>query len=117
VARATRSRRTPVFDSRQAAEPERLEAFLIAIFIGSAVIAFVVGRWWTLLVPLAAVGAFYAGLNAGWWGNGVGDAWQVAMALMMGAGLVAAAVGLAARAAVTSTRGSAADVRDNGPRL
>jgi hypothetical protein len=74
-----------------------VEGVLVAILVASGVIAFGVGRWWTLFVPITAVGLFYAGLNAGWWGNGVGDGWQFAMALVVGAGLLAAIVGVVGR--------------------
>ena len=78
-----------------------MEGVLGAILVASGVIALVVGRWWTLLVPITAVGVFYAGLNAGWWGNGVGDGWQFVMALVMGVGLLAAVVGVVARVLVS----------------
>lgn len=77
---------------------------MVVILAGSAVVGFGAGRWWTLLVPIAAVGAFYAGLNAGWWGNGVGDGWQIVMAFVMGAGLLAAVVGVASRRLVRPPR-------------
>jgi hypothetical protein len=73
-----------------------VEVVLVAILVASAVVAFAVGRWWTVFVPVAALGVFYAGLNAGWWGSGVGDGWQFAMALVIGVGIVAAALGVAA---------------------
>jgi hypothetical protein len=74
-----------------------VEGVLVAILVASGVIAFGVGRWWALFVPISAVALFYAGLNAGWWGNGVGDGWQFVMALVMGAGLLATVVGVGAR--------------------
>jgi hypothetical protein len=77
-----------------------VEGVLLAILVASCVIAFGVGRWWTLFVPISSVGVFYTGLNAGWWGNGVGDGWQFAMALVMGAGILAAVIGVAARVLV-----------------
>jgi hypothetical protein len=40
---------------------------------------------------------FYVGLNAGWWGYGVGEAWQIAMAVLMCVGVVGALAGVAAR--------------------
>lgn len=77
-----------------------VEAFVVAILIGSAGLAFAVGRWWTIFIPIALLGALYAGLNAGWWGSGLGNRWQVAMAFVMGAGVLAALTGLAARSLV-----------------
>jgi hypothetical protein len=77
-----------------------VEALLVAIFIASGLIAFGVGRWWTLVVPIAALGLFYGGIAAGWWGNGFGDGWQFGLALVIGAGILTAAVGVAARVLV-----------------
>jgi hypothetical protein len=74
-----------------------VEGVLVAILVASGVIAFGVGRWWTLFVPITAVSVFYAGLNAGWWGNGVGDGWQFAAAFVMGIGVLAGVIGVVAR--------------------
>ena len=73
---------------------------LAAILVVSAVTGFVVGRWWALFVPVAALGTFYAGLNAGWWGSGVGDGWQFAMATVMGGSAFATVLGVVARALI-----------------
>jgi hypothetical protein len=78
-----------------------VEVVLVVILIASAVIAFAIGRWWVVFVPVAGIGAFYTGLNAGWWGNGVGDGWQFVMAGIMAVGVLAAAVGAGARTLVT----------------
>jgi hypothetical protein len=77
-----------------------VESFLVAILVASAALAFIVGRWWTILVPIAALGVFYAGLNYGWWGSGVGDGWQFVMAIAMVVGGLAAAGGVTMRALV-----------------
>jgi hypothetical protein len=68
--------------------------------LASGLVGFVIGRWWAVVVPLGGLTLFYVGLNVGWWGNGVGDAWQLAMGILMAAGVVAVVVGLAARAVV-----------------
>jgi len=73
----------------------------VGILAASGIAAFVVGRWWTVFVPIVALGLFYAGLNARWWGDGVGDGWQFVMALVMGIGVLAAVVGVAARGLVS----------------
>jgi hypothetical protein len=78
-----------------------VEAVLVGILVASGVAAFVVGRLWTVFVPVAALGLFYAGLNARWWGEGVGDGWQFVMALVMGTGVLVAVVGVAARGLVS----------------
>lgn len=65
--------------------------------LGSGFVGFVIGRWWAVVVPLGGLTLFYVGLNKGWWGNGVGDAWQLAMAILMFVGVIAALGGVAAR--------------------
>ena len=79
-----------------------MEAALVVIFVASAAVAFAVGRWWTVLVPIPALGLFYAGLNADWWGHGVGDRWEVAMARVTAIAVIAAALGVVARMLVRS---------------
>jgi len=74
-----------------------VEAVLVVLLVASAVIGYAVGRWWSVLVPVASLGVFYAGLAAGWWGNGVGDGWKFAMALVLAGGVLAAALGVVAR--------------------
>lgn len=58
-------------------------------------------------MPVGALGLFYAGLNAGWWGSGVGDGSQFAMAFVMGAGILAAALGVAGRTLLRRRNGGA----------
>ena len=71
------------------------------ILAASAVVAFGIGRWWAVVLPIAAIGVFYAGLNLDWWGNGVGDGWQFAMAGVMAVAALAAALAVGVRARVT----------------
>jgi hypothetical protein len=68
--------------------------------IASGLVGFLIARWWAVLVPVGGLALLYAGLNAGWWGHGVGDGWQVAMAILMVVGAAAAAGGATARALV-----------------
>ena len=79
-----------------------MDVALVAIVIASPLIAFAVGRWWTLVLPIAALVILYTGLNAGWWGHGVGDGWQFAMLLFVGLGVLAAALGVWARRALVA---------------
>jgi hypothetical protein len=78
-----------------------VEVVLVVILAASAVVAFGIGRWGAVLIPIAVIGAFYAGLNAGWWGYGVGDGWQFAMVGVMAIGVLAAGVGVGARVLLT----------------
>lgn len=70
---------------------------LAMAFVLSAIAGAVLRRWHALLVPLVLVPLVYLGLWAGWWGSGVGDAWQYAGVL---ATLVAMAVTGAVVAAI-----------------
>ena len=73
-------------------------ALAVAItFVVSTLVAFVLGRWWAVLFPVIGFAAYYLGLNAGWWGAGLGDAWQFVMAILIAAGSVGAVVGVVAR--------------------
>jgi hypothetical protein len=78
---------------------------LVSIIAGLAVISFLVGRWWTLVVPFATIPGFYLGLNEGWWGSGVGDGWQFAMFAVLGASVAVTASAVAARVASGQLRG------------
>ncbi len=79
----------------------------LVLAAASAAFGFLVGRW---IAVGAAVGAwivFFGGLAAGWWGDGLGDAWQISFAV----GSVTAGAGAAAGVAIgraARSRGSAA---------
>ena len=62
---------------------------LIVLIAACAALGYVVGRAWVVAVAVVAIIAFYVGLDRGWWGNGTGDGWQLAMLLVI---TVAAAV-------------------------
>jgi hypothetical protein len=91
-----------------------VEVVLVVILAASALIGFAIGRLWAVFVPIPVIGAFYAGLNAGWWGSGVGDGWQLAMAGVMAVGVLAAAVGVGARALLARRAGSSAPSQARG---
>jgi hypothetical protein len=75
----------------------------IVVFVA---IGFLVGRALVLAVPLTIWSGFFAGVAAGWWGSGLGDAWEYALALTLCASLAASAAGLVARRAIIATRAS-----------
>jgi len=68
--------------------------------LGFSVVAFVIGRAWALLLPAIAWPLYFLGLRERWWGNGLGDNWQYALAGVTLLGLAAAAAGLMLRALV-----------------
>jgi hypothetical protein len=57
-------------------------ALFLAPYALSLLAALVVRRWWALIVPLATVPLYYAGLRYGWWGDGVGDGWPWVVGLI-----------------------------------
>jgi hypothetical protein len=73
------------------------EAAVIVLLIAFPLIGLLVRRWTTVIPPVIAWPVFYAGLDRGWWGNGVGDGWQYAAVLLtvVGVASTAAAVGIA----------------------
>jgi len=76
-----------------------LLAMAIVVF---AAIGFLVGREVALAVPLVIWSCFFTGLAIGWWGSGLGDAWEYAFALTLGATVAACAVGVATRRALAA---------------
>jgi hypothetical protein len=59
-----------------------------------AVSGALIRRWWIVVLPLAAVPLFYAGLRNGWWGEDVGDGWQYAVVMVTAVGLFGSALGV-----------------------
>ena len=59
------------------------------------VVAAFIRRWWAVVLPLAAIPLFYAGLRKGWWGDGVGEGWQYAAVMVTVVGLLGSALGVA----------------------
>ena len=78
-----------------------LLAMAIVVF---AAIGFLAGRVVALAVPLLIWSCFFTGLAADWWGSGLGDAWEYAFALTLGASVAACAAGVATRRALLATR-------------
>jgi hypothetical protein len=78
-----------------------LLAMAIVVF---AAIGFLAGRVVALAVPLFIWGCFFTGLAAGWWGSGLGDAWEYALALTCGACVAACAAGVATRRTLLAAR-------------
>jgi uncharacterized membrane protein YhaH (DUF805 family) len=74
-----------------------MEAAFIAAVVGCALVGVLVGRWWVLILPLVVVPVFYLGTDQGWWGHGLGDAWQVAMMFVLLLALVVTAAAISLR--------------------
>ncbi len=83
-----------------------MEAVLIVIFIALATTGAAIARWWTVVLPFLVVPAFYLGLYEGWWGYGLGDGWQKAMARVLVVAVAATAAGGAIRALASPLRRS-----------
>ena len=54
-------------------------------------------RWSVVGLPLLVWPLYYLGLDAGWWGSGLGDGWPFALALVITLSAAAAAAGVALR--------------------
>jgi hypothetical protein len=74
---------------------------------GLFLVALLLGRVWVLLFPVVVWSLFYVGLLAGWWGNGVGDGWQLSMIINMLTGEAAAGIGLLLRRLLSPVGGIA----------
>jgi hypothetical protein len=94
-------RRSVTADTLPGVDVDVAVPILLAVF---AVLAAIIHRWWALTLPLLAIPLFYAGLVYGWWGNGVGDGWQLAAVMVTVVGLLGAAVGVALGRLVTVGR-------------
>jgi hypothetical protein len=69
----------------------------IGMLVAGAALGALVARWPVVPVAAGAWPAFMLGLEQGWWGNGVGDGWQVSLVVGAAAGAVGAAFGVWAR--------------------
>jgi hypothetical protein len=74
--------------------------FFYALLAAVAVSGALIGRWWALLIPFVVWPSFYLGVGQGWWGSGLGEAWWVALPIVVVVSLapVAFGVGLRSRA-------------------
>lgn len=56
---------------------------LVALLLAGPVAFFALGlavrRLWVIALCPPAYGLLYAGMSNGWWGSGVGDAWEIPM--------------------------------------
>jgi hypothetical protein len=70
----------------------------VDVFAVAAILSFtaglLAGRWRALVAGPALAALAVAGIAAGWWGAGVGDRWQVALAWLAFLGAVLAAIGV-----------------------
>lgn len=73
---------------------------LLGLILISLAVGVILHRWSALAVPVVLIPLFYAGLRFGWWGNGVGDGWWFAGALITLATTMATAITVATARAV-----------------
>jgi hypothetical protein len=59
------------------------------------------GQRWSLVLPFIIVPTIYVGMDSGWWGNGVGDAWQIPMVFFALVGMLSAWAGVRIRQVLT----------------
>jgi hypothetical protein len=70
------------------------DVFVVGAILSVAAGA-VVGRWRALLVPPAMAALVFAGIEAGWWGGGLGERWETSFVASTLAGVVLAVGGVA----------------------
>ena len=89
--------------------------FLVALAIAGFVIGALVRRWSALLAVLV-VPLYVAGRRLGWWGDGVGDLWQLGALIMTLVAFASIAAGVATgRFLLARVRGWSAPIeRANG---
>ena len=85
---------TQTYD-RVVADPS---VIIVGAIAGVAVAAFAAGTRWALALPFVVVPLVYLGFGRGWWGAGLGDGWEFAMAGVLVLAVGAASLALAARA-------------------
>jgi hypothetical protein len=71
------------------------EAVVIGLLVAFPLVGVLVRRWVAVALPLIGWSLFYLGLNQGWWGDGTGDGWEYAAALLTAVGVLTTALGVA----------------------
>ncbi|MCC2652318.1 MAG: hypothetical protein K0Q60_2481 [Microvirga sp.] len=79
-----------------------MEVVVITLLALVALSGAVIGRWWTLMIPLVLWPVYFLGLAQDWWGYGMGDGWQFGAAAIIVVSLISVAVGIALRSVVQS---------------
>jgi hypothetical protein len=82
-----------------------VEVVVVLLFVGVALAAAVIGRRWTLALPLIVWPIWFLGLAQDWWGYGMGDGWQYGAALIILVSLASVAVLLVLRSFARSAFG------------
>jgi hypothetical protein len=72
-----------------------MEAVVIALFVLLALSGVVIGRWWTLILPIVVWPVYFLGLARDWWGHGMGDGWQYGAVMIVAASVTLTALGVA----------------------
>ena len=70
---------------------------LLIALVASFGVGVLVDRWSVVGVIVVAWAGYYAGLAAGWWGNGLGELWALAMLVLIVGSAASACVGVALR--------------------
>jgi hypothetical protein len=70
---------------------------LLAVAGACAAAGGAVGRWWVVALAACTWPLVFLGLAAGWWGAGLGENWEAALARLAVASVSGAVFGLLAR--------------------
>jgi hypothetical protein len=82
-----------------------MEVAVVLLFVGIAAAGALIGRWWTLVLPLVVWPIWFLGLAQDWWGYGMGDGWEYGAALIILVSLASVGIALALRPFARSALG------------
>jgi hypothetical protein len=78
-----------------------VEVAVVALLVFVPFAAAVIGRWWTLGIPLVVWPMWFLGLSRDWWGYGLGDGWEYGAVLLTAVSVASIAIALAIRSRLT----------------
>jgi hypothetical protein len=82
---------------------QEVDVLFAAAIAAGPVLGFATGRLSVLVAPLVLIPVLYLGTDRGWWGSGLGDAWQVGMILVLALALALTALAVVVRLALRRT--------------
>jgi hypothetical protein len=71
---------------------------VVSLLVFIALAGGLIGRWWTLAIPVVVWPIWFLGLAREWWGYGMGDGWQYGAAFLILVSLGSVAIALTVRA-------------------
>jgi hypothetical protein len=71
----------------------------------SLTLAFAIGRWWALAVPVTLTSLIFFGVDQDWWGGGLAEGWEAVFAWSTTVGLALAGLGIVVSFGIRRLRG------------